>query len=175
MRHPRGVPVRSALPIGRRDARAFSVRGHVSMLGRPTSLRPSTSLITGAVRKQPPGCFVLSKALRDRELFLPFFFHRRKAIGVAPSKTLGGHCNARPRRHKKKNCRSRPVPPPIETTDTRTQWPTHMHTRAIVHSRILRAFVTFYYWQSARYNHAYSPDKASQRQRADAPNSDTPS
>lgn len=133
-RHPRGAPAHPALPIGRRDARAFSVRGHASTLGRSTSLRPSTSLITGAVRKQPPGCFVLSKALRGHELFLPFSFHRRKAIGVASRKTSGGRCDAPPPRYARKKNPSFPSCPPLlskQPIHAHTRAPTHMHRRAI--------------------------------------------
>lgn len=132
-RHPRGAPARPALPIGRRDARAFSVRGHASTLGRSMFLRPSTSLITGAVRKQPPGCFVLLKALRHRELFLLFSFHRRKAMGVTSPKTSGGRRDARPR-HQGKKIPPFPSLPPLlskQPIHAHNRAPTHMHTRAI--------------------------------------------
>ena len=51
----------SALPIGRRDARAFSVAGarDPTPTGASDQASPPASRITGAARKQPPGCFVL--------------------------------------------------------------------------------------------------------------------
>lgn len=43
-------------------------------------------LITGAARKQPPGCFVLSKAPWDSELFLPFFLNSEKGTAGKSSR-----------------------------------------------------------------------------------------
>jgi len=93
---------------------------------------PSTFLITGAARKQPPGCFILSEALRGRELFLPFSFRRRKAIGVAASKTPPDRRGALRGIEEKKGPRPHPHPP-VEATDTRTPCSAyaHVHARAI--------------------------------------------
>lgn len=177
-----------ALPIGRRDARAFSVREHAATSRPIYPLQPPTFLIRGAARKQPPGCFVLSEALVVVSFSSLFpFVAERQLTSRRPRRSAGRDVVLLPAGESRKKDPCHPIPPfDGERADTRThsRVSTHMHTRvserviAPVQPRMLRAsfaFVTFYYWQSARSNRACSPDRASRRQPADAPNSDVPS
>lgn len=119
-----------------RRPRFFGSRAHDDT--RPLyQMRSPTFLITGAARKQPPGCFVLSEALRDGELSFPFFFRRWKAIGVASPKTSRTVATtisppsppllSPVKRAREKIHRSHP---PVETTDTRTQPRAYAHAHA---------------------------------------------
>lgn len=140
-----------ALPIGRRDARAFSVREHAATPRPAYPLLPPTFLIRGAARKQPPGCFVLSEALGATELFLPFSFRRRKAANIATSKTFDPSqllpFDEKIERERKRGKKTSATPiPSFKRTDTRTQkrGPSayahaHANERSHVHPRMLRA------------------------------------
>lgn len=101
-----------------------------------------------------------------RRAFLPFFLSSMKGDRRRDAEDVD-----RPRRH--------PPPFPLKSqekiptspspyrnnryTHTAARLRTCTRERSHMHPRMLRAFVTFYYWQSARYNRAYSPDRASRR------------
>lgn len=100
-----------------------------------------------------------------RRAFPPFFLSSMKG-----DRRRGAEDVERPRRHPPPSLLRREKNPPFPSpcrnnryTHTVARLRTCTRERSHVHPRMLRAFVTFYYWQSARYNRAYSPDRALRR------------
>lgn len=181
-RSKRAGDARPALPIGRRDARAFSARGHVARRGRSPSLASYVPDNEGCSQATAWMLRLIGGSTVPRA-FPPFFLssskggRRRGAEDVA--RIVASALRRVEEGKKKTKNKPRRIPSPCRsnryTHTTSERLRTCAHERSHVHPRMLRAFVTFYYWQLARYNRACSPDRASRRQPTDAPNSDTPS
>lgn len=143
------VGARPALPIGRRDARAFSVRGHVARRDRSPSV---TSYVpdNGGCSQATAWMLRLIGSSLGPQAFPRFFLSSSKGDQRRATKdAVESPRRLSSNREKKISTSPSPCRSNRYTHTTIQRLRTCTRERSHVHPRMLCAFVTFYYWQSA--------------------------